>query len=86
VAVLGDTEEGVSGFVPQDTDDPRVMLMRKQEASRIRAAFDALEPRQRDLLAAFERTQSWGKAAQEIGVSAATASRMKAQIALALRG
>lgn len=85
VAVLADTDEATSGFVPVENDDPFAMLVRKQEASRIRAAFETLEPRQRALLAAFERTLSWGKAAKEIGVSPATASRMKAAIAAALR-
>lgn len=68
-----------------DTNTPEMMLVRAQDAARIRAAFATLEPRQRALLAAFERLQSWGEAAREIGVSAATASRMKAQIAAQLR-
>lgn len=65
--------------------DPFASLARAREAGRIREAFAALEPRQRALLAAFERLHSWGKAAREIGVSAATASRMKAEIAEQLR-
>lgn len=85
-AVATDTDEEGSAFVPTEHDDPFAVLLRKQEASRIRAAFAALEPRQRALLEAFERTLSWGRAAKEIGVSAATASRMKAQILIALRG
>lgn len=65
--------------------DPLILLMRAHEAARIRAAFASLEESQRALLAAFERTHCWGRAAQEIGVSAATASRMKSRIAEALR-
>jgi RNA polymerase sigma factor (sigma-70 family) len=65
--------------------DPLMLLMRARESARIRAAFASLEESQRALLAAFERTHCWGKAAEEIGVSAATASRMKAKIADALR-
>lgn len=65
--------------------DTFAMLVRAQEAALIRAAFETLEPRERALLAAFERTHSWGEAAAEIGVSPATASRMKASIALQLR-
>lgn len=83
--VAMDTDEESSGFVPTEHDDPFALLVRKQEAQRIRAAFNALEPRQRALLEAFERLHCWGKAAKEIGVSSATASRLKAQIALALR-
>jgi RNA polymerase sigma factor (sigma-70 family) len=74
----------ISANVPA-TDNPEMLLVRAQEAARIRAAFTSLEPRQRALLAAFERLQSWSKAAEEIGVSAATASRMKAAIASQLR-
>lgn len=85
VPVLADTDEDTSGFVPQEHDDPFALLVRKQEAQRIRAAFEALEPRQRALLEAFQRTGSWGRAAKECGMSAPGASRMKARIFAALR-
>lgn len=85
VAIATDTEDEGSAFIPMENDDPFAMLMRKQEAARIRAAFDALEPRQRALLEAFERTGSWGRAAKELGMSAPGASRMKAKIFAALR-
>lgn len=84
-AVADDTSEDSSVFVPTEHDDPFALLVRKQEAQRIRAAFNALEPRQRALLEAFERLQCWYKAAKEIGVSGATAHRMKVKIAAALR-
>lgn len=85
VPVMGDDDEGSTPVALHATDDPFALLVRAQEAARIRAAFAALEPRQRALLEAFERTQSWGEAAKEIGVSPATASRMKAAIAAQLR-
>jgi RNA polymerase sigma factor (sigma-70 family) len=85
VPVLSDTDDSVSGFVPTENDDPFALLLRKQEAIRIRAAFQALEPRQRALLEAFHRTGSWGRAAKELGMSAPGASRMKARIFAALR-
>lgn len=83
--VVSDTDEDSAGFTPVENDSPFAVLVRKQESQRIRAAFAALEPRQRALLEAFERLHCWGKAAKEIGVSAATASRLKAAIATALR-
>lgn len=83
--VAMDTDEDSSAFVPTEHDSPFALLLRKQESVRIRAAFSALEPRQRALLEAFERLGCWSRAAADIGVSPATASRMKAQIALALR-
>jgi DNA-directed RNA polymerase specialized sigma24 family protein len=83
--VADDTDDTGSAFVPTEHDDPFALLLRKQEAQRIRAAFNALEPRQRALLEAFERLQCWYKAAKEIGVSGATAHRMKVKIAAALR-
>lgn len=85
VVVATDTDDGASGFIPTEHDDPFAALVRKQEAGRIRAAFEALEPPQRALLAAFERTGSWGRAAKELGMSAPGASRMKAKIFAALK-
>lgn len=82
------TDEGevtsISANVPAE-GNPEMSLVRAREASAIRAAFASLEPRCRALLDAFERLGSWGEAAKEIGVSAATASRMKASIAASLR-
>jgi DNA-directed RNA polymerase specialized sigma24 family protein len=85
VAVMTDTDDSASGFIPTEHDDPFALLVRKQEAMRIRAAFDALEPRQRALLEAFERTGSWCRAAKECGMSGPGASRMKAKIFAALK-
>lgn len=86
VVVTIDSDDDTGKTEPlQTSETPFAILARKQEAAGIREAFEALQPRHRDLLAAFERTYSWGEAAKEIGVSPATASRMKAAIAAALR-
>ncbi len=82
------SDEGTATTMSESLPDPGnpfLSLVRAQEASRIRVAFAALEPRQRALVEAFERTLSWSDAAKAIGVSPATASRMKAQIAAQLR-
>lgn len=84
VSIEADESGSIVDSVEVD-GDPLVYLMRAHESARIRAAFAKLEESQRALLAAFERTHCWGRAAQEIGVSAATASRMKAKIAESLR-
>jgi len=84
VSIEADESGAIVDSVEAD-GDPFVHLVRAYEAARIRAAFATLEEPQRALLAAFERTHNWGKAARAIGVSAATASRMKAKIAEALR-
>lgn len=59
--------------------------LRALESSRIRVALESLNPRQRALLDAYVRHECWSRAAKEIGVSAATASRIKGQIAALLR-
>jgi RNA polymerase sigma factor (sigma-70 family) len=74
----------ISANVPTDAD-PLVLILRAEESARVRTAIASLEPRERALLEAFERTHSWSRAAQEIGVSAPTATRMKAKIAAKLR-
>lgn len=84
VSIEADDTGSIVDSVEAD-GDPLIHLLRAYEAARIRAAFAKLEESQRALLAAFERTHNWGRAAEEIGVSAATASRMKAKIAEALR-
>lgn len=63
-----------------DELDAFAQLARAREAAQIREAFATLETREQDLIAAFSRTQNWGEAAREIGVSPATASRMRAAI------
>lgn len=65
--------------------NPHLSLVRAQEADRIRAAFASLEPHQQALLKAYERTECWYEAGREIGVSPATAHRMKVEIAELLR-
>jgi DNA-directed RNA polymerase specialized sigma24 family protein len=65
--------------------DPAVALVTAQEIARVRAALESLEGRERDLVDAFLRLGSWLLAAREIGVSPATASRMKAAIVAKLR-
>jgi DNA-directed RNA polymerase specialized sigma24 family protein len=68
--------------VPSDTFlDP----LRALESKRIRMALESMKPRHRALLEAYVRHQCWSRAAAEIGVSPATASRMKDQIAAKLR-
>lgn len=61
------------------------VIARHMESKRIRKAIAALRPRQRALLEAFERLGCWSEAGREIGVSAPTASRLKAQIAERLK-
>lgn len=68
--------------VPSETFlDP----LRALESSRIRMALESLKPRHRALLEAYVRLQCWSRAAAAIGVSPATASRMKDQIAARLQ-
>lgn len=59
--------------------------LRALESKRIRMALESMKPRYRALLEAYVRHQCWSRAAAEIGVSPATASRMKDQIAARLR-
>jgi RNA polymerase sigma factor (sigma-70 family) len=81
--VTDDDGETVSliDLTASDVDD----ISRVMESGRIRKAITALRPRQRALLEAFERLGCWSEAGREIGVSAPTASRMKAQIAERLK-
>lgn len=65
--------------------DPQVSLISSQEIARVRVAVRSLEGRERDLVDAFLRLGSWLLAAREIGVSPATASRMKTAIVAKLR-
>lgn len=65
-------------------DDTFSDLAREQETARIRAAIASLDERSQALIGAFYRHGSWGEAAKEIGISPATASRMKAKIIDAL--
>jgi len=70
--------------VPAD-GNPELSLVTARERARVFAAIEALETRERDLVKAFLRLGSWLKAANEIGVSPATASRMKTVIIAKLR-
>lgn len=65
--------------------DPAMALVTSQELARVRVAIEALEGRERALVDAFLRLGSWMMAAKEIGVSPATASRMKSAIVDKLR-
>jgi RNA polymerase sigma factor (sigma-70 family) len=82
------TEDGEivshTASVPAD-GNPALSLMAAQERARVLAAVETLEDRERSLVHAFLRTGSWMLAAKEIGVSPATASRMKAAIVAKLR-
>lgn len=83
--LVTDTDDEGSAFEPRDDNNPFALLVRKQEAQRIRAAIASLQPRYRALIDAFFRTSCWYKAGQEIGVSATTAHRMKMRIVERLR-
>lgn len=85
VQVDSDTDDESAGFVLRDDDNPFAVLVRKQEAARMRRAIEALRPRYRALVDAFLDKGCWYKAAREIGVSQATASRMKVKIVARLR-
>jgi RNA polymerase sigma factor (sigma-70 family) len=65
--------------VPAD-GNPQLSLLASQEMERVRRALDTLDERSRALVDAFLRLGSWIHAAREIGVSPATASRMKDKI------
>lgn len=84
-AVDAGDDETTPVQLTDDAPDAFASLVRAREAAQIRAAIAALDEREQALLAAFERSRNWGKAAREIGVSPATASRMKASIAAQLR-
>lgn len=82
VAPSIDSDDGSPMPVQFVSDEPNAFaqLQRSREAAQIREAFATLEPREQELIEAFSRTHNWGDAAQEIGVSPATASRMRAVI------
>jgi len=88
VADESTTEDGETvshtASVPAD-GNPALSLMASQERARVLAAVETLEDRERALVHAFLRLGSWMLAAKEIGVSPATASRMKADIVAKLR-
>jgi DNA-directed RNA polymerase specialized sigma24 family protein len=68
-----------SEAVPAD-GNPQLTMMTSQNMERVRRALDTLDERSRSLVEAFLRLGSWFHAAREIGVSPATASRMKERI------
>lgn len=82
----GDDGEIVSyaEAVPAD-GNPALSYATAQELARVRVAIEALEGRERALVDAFLRLGSWMMAARDIGVSPATASRMKTAIVAKLR-
>lgn len=77
----GDEGETISHSesVPAD-GNPALSLFTAETLAKVKEALAALDERSQALVSAYLKSGSWSHAAREIGVSPATASRMKAAI------
>jgi DNA-directed RNA polymerase specialized sigma24 family protein len=75
-----ESEDDVTLNVASPACDPLLSLIRQEDGDALMAIVQKFDQRSKDLLLAFMRHGSWSAAASEVGVSIATASRVKTRM------